>query len=273
MTHFAFHGDLPMCRYLHHVRGASILVVADEHKAERHRPFWFPMYAAVRRENYLVAKWLFQEGAVKDLINVGGGYSPLMSLFHFGRKSKEANFLVKWFVTQGAIQYWTQTTGRALRLRGETNTLADAVVVHYLEWSGELIRSTSAFRSFLLGTLRAPQYSVKALEQLLTEKTGDSEVASLLVQNAVGAGNEGVIWNRLRRRQSNNECLGSHPGISKYIGDFVGIVKSKAELDRIKEFHDLFSSAQHDGTNYYNESDHTNSDSESSSDQSDDDSG
>ena len=165
-----------------------------------------------------------------------------------------------------------QRTDHNTRLKKELGAYyLDDVREHFFEWSGELLRSTSAFHSFLLGTLPAPQYSAKALEQLLTGKTGDAEVASLLVQNALAAGNEDVIWNKLlRRRQSNNECLGSHPGILKHIGDFIGIAQSKAELDRIKEFHDILLFVQNHNENA--KMDHTNSDSESSSDQSDDDS-
>ena len=117
---------------------------------------------------------------------------------------------------------------------------------HHLEWSGDLLRSTSAFHSFLLGTAPAPQYSAKALKELLTGKTGDAELASLLVQNTLAAGNEDAIWDRLHRRRANNECLGSHPGILKHVGDFVGVVRSKTELDRIKEFHYLLLSVQRD---------------------------
>ena len=242
VTHFAYHGDLPMCRYLHHARGASILVVKDEHKTQPYPVFWFPMYAAIRKENYFVAKWLFQEGAIEDLVRYGSSPSPIKHLFELCPKSKNATCLVKWFVTQGAIQYWTQTTYHIFRLKADLSYLGDDARAHHLGWSGDLLRSTSAFRSFLLGTLPAPQYSAELLEQLLIEKTGVAEVASLLVQNTLAAGNERIVWNKLCRQPANNECLGSHPGILKQICGYIGIVKSKAELDRIEEFHDFLSS-------------------------------
>ena len=243
MTYFALCGDLPMCRYLHHVRGASTTIVAEENRTNPNADvFWFPMYAAVQKQNYLVAKWLFQEGAVKDLVcmHVRGHPSPIKILFTqvLATEAKEATCLAKWFVTQGAIQFWMQARVRTFCGNKEIATLGNDVGVHHLEWSGDLIRSTSAFHLFLLGTLPAPQYSASALENALTEKTGDAEVASLLVQNTLAAGNETTISNRLRRHPGNNECLGSHPGILKHIGDFVGIIQSKTELDRIKEFHE-----------------------------------
>ena len=63
MAHFAFHGDLPMCRYLHHVRGASTTKAAQEHRtSEMGRndtaPFWKPLYGAIYMKKYDVAKWL-----------------------------------------------------------------------------------------------------------------------------------------------------------------------------------------------------------------------
>ena len=131
--------------------------------------FWFPMYAAVQKQNYLVAKWLFQEGAVKDLVcmHVRGHPSPIKILFTqvLATEAKEATCLAKWFVTQGAIQFWMQARVRTFCGNKEIATLGNDVGVHHLEWSGDLIRSTSAFHLFLLGTLPAPQYSASALEK------------------------------------------------------------------------------------------------------------
>ena len=235
MAYFSLCGDLPMCRYLHHVRGASTTLVAEEHKTIPNADvFWFPMYAAVQKKNYFVAKWLFQEGAVKDLVcmHVRGHPSPIKLLFARA-ESKEATCLAKWFVTQGAIQFWMQAKVRTFCGNKEIAILGNDVRMHHLQWSGDLIRSTSAFHLFLLGTLPAPQYSTSKLEQVQQQQQlADIDAASL-------AGNENTIGNRHRRNPGNNECLGSHPGILKHIGDFVGIVQSKAELDRVKEFHGM----------------------------------
>ena len=64
MAHFAYHGDLPMCRYLFHVRGASTITATDENKTDRGSPvFQFPLYAAASLWHVDVMKWLYQHGA------------------------------------------------------------------------------------------------------------------------------------------------------------------------------------------------------------------
>ena len=49
MTYFAFHGDLPMCRYLHYVRNASTEMPAKKYLADGYWSgvTWYPLYAAI----------------------------------------------------------------------------------------------------------------------------------------------------------------------------------------------------------------------------------
>ena len=71
MTHFAFHGDLPMCRYLYHVRGAVTTTAAQEHRAEPDRPVnYYPIYVAAYEYNFDIVKWLYQHGAKSELLEV-----------------------------------------------------------------------------------------------------------------------------------------------------------------------------------------------------------
>ena len=58
MAHFANFGDLPMCRYLYHVRGASTMAPEEEHWTQRsdnpnmHDMFYIPMWAAVFNDHF-----------------------------------------------------------------------------------------------------------------------------------------------------------------------------------------------------------------------------
>ena len=67
MAYFASRGDLPMCRYLHYVREATMTAPAEEHRTVPVVEVLFsPMYAAIYYNQPEVAKWLFCHGAMKN---------------------------------------------------------------------------------------------------------------------------------------------------------------------------------------------------------------
>ena len=90
MTHFAFHGDLPMCRYLHHVRGAVT-------SSTDGITFWVPMYAALSKGHIDLAKWLYLHGAKNDVWRRSGAYNGFI-LQTVGTKTQH------WFIERGVMQ-------------------------------------------------------------------------------------------------------------------------------------------------------------------------
>lgn len=66
MVYFAREGDLPMCRYLYHVRGATTTAPKEEHKTIPHKVALLPMHPAIIRKQITIVKWLFNHGAKKD---------------------------------------------------------------------------------------------------------------------------------------------------------------------------------------------------------------
>ena len=58
-------------------------------------------------------------------------------------------------------------------------------------------------------------------------------------------GNGQALWDQLQsdigRPKSTNSCLAAHPGISERIGAYVGFVKSKTKIHRLRSFHEIAS--------------------------------
>jgi len=116
-----------------------------------------------------------------------------------------------------------------------------------LDLVDDVLKPIDAFQTFLLGTLpaTAPEYSVDALEQILARKL-ESKQAALMIIEEIGANGKGRdVWNQLLagrgRPQSTNACLGTFPGVLERIGDFVGVLKSKAKVKRAREFRSISS--------------------------------
>ena len=126
MAHFAFHGDSPMCRYLHHVRGASKTKAAQEHRTSEigrdgTSPFWKPLYGAIYTKKYDVAKWLYKNGAKdeifeKEVGRTGTDMLPFQVPFRqaadeYGNEGKAVAFF-KWMIMQGVLESRSNETLR-----------------------------------------------------------------------------------------------------------------------------------------------------------------
>ena len=269
MAHFAFHGDLPMCRYLFHVRGASTTKAAQKHRTsaigrDGTAPFWKPLYGAIYEKRYDVAKWLYKNGAKDEIFEKAVGRTgtdiiPFQVPFdqaadEYGNEGKAVDFF-KWLIMQGVLDHRSKVTFRDLlgnlflndrHCLGQDPETWEIQTVHwskikqyYLSWANELIKSIKAFRTFLLGTWRAPEYSVTELKKLLVQKTGNFLASSMLLDSAVAHGSAKAIWDSFMaqsRSPARNKCLGSFPGVLERIAEFLGVVKSKKERRNIEHF-------------------------------------
>ena len=259
MTYFACLGDLPMCRYLYHVRGASTLAPGVEHLTYRQRSmsplisddeseemnpvFWFPLYVAVHQNHFDTAKWLFHHKAAPDLRRLNEvDRTPFSLCFEvpFDRIKLD---IAKWFIMNGAMDSKKVSVKRGLikySLHGVTHDdrwdgergLKSFVV----DWCDDLILTNSSVRTFLLGTLPKPEYSVESLKQLCAKKLGSIDAATLIVGNAVAMGNCRDLWEELLETFPTNSCLASFPGISETIAEYAGFIKGSTEIRRLKAF-------------------------------------
>lgn len=257
MTHFALHGDLPMCRYLHHVRGASTLAPSDEQKTTE-GDFWFPMYAAVSRVHLDVAKWLFNNGAKADVGRLNtmgspfGGCFTRDHIYTFSRRGKIKGDLLmktdlaKWFILNGAMELGGRSdrsvavacfTG--LRKPSYEWPGRDGVKAFLLDWCDDVLRRDAAFHTFLLGTLPIPEYSVDALKYFCSKKVGSDECASYLIDGAISIGKGQAVWDDLVRKPALNSCLASLPGVTERIASYVGAGMTKKKLERVRQFREI----------------------------------
>ena len=236
MTYFAFHGDLPMCRYLHHVRGSSTTCTSVEWS------FWYPAYAAAFEGKYEILKWMFLHGAKTEVCRAFKGFIADLS-----NENEAAKGLLGWLIMNGAFHDDTdkidKSTVRRLLvdigyLRFDNVLFGESrAAFPCLSWSENVLRSSDSFLTFLLGTW-APGYSADGLKRLLTRKTGNADAASLIVDSVVASGSSESIWKKLvvRREPAHNECLGRHPGVLETIADFVGYERSKTKKERVRSF-------------------------------------
>ena len=260
MTHFAYYGDLPMCRYLYHVRGASTLAPSDEQKTTEGAGFWFPMHAAVYQIRLDTAKWLFNNGAKADARRLSRMGSPFGGCFTkdyicaFSRREKIKGDLLmktdlaKWFILNGAMERGGRTD-RSIAVTcftGLTNpTYAwpgrDGVKAFLLDWCDDVLRQDAAFQTFLLGTLPIPEYSVDALKYFCSKKVGSDKCASYLIDGAISIGKGQAVWDDLVRKPALNSCLASLPGVTERIASFVGAAMTKKKLERVRQFREILS--------------------------------
>jgi len=248
MVFFSFYGDLPMCRYLFHVRGAVTTTAAREHRSEPDDEVeLFPIYTAAVRLKFDVVKWLYKNGAKDEIFNVGGdGCNAISSIFRRLDRNEDRIAVANWLVMEGMLEGRAGNTelgkfvGFMDAMRRIPTRLKEWEEVHdeFLGWMEKLLAPSNAFHTFLLGTVRTPQYSLLAIKQMIAEGIGSAGAASMLVGAANANGTTRDIWDQLMkdngRPTSNNACLASFPGILEKIGDFVGIMKSKQKIRRIK---------------------------------------
>ena len=283
MAYFASIGDLPMCRYLYHVRGATTTAVAAEHMAvPLDEEIFSPLYAAIYYCHPRVAKWLFCHGAKEDAFVYADSNDPkpLSLCFRKIRRDRWSNDtddacremvdLAQWFILNGALEFipgqldpsqalaccaaTVHASVLGMRIDEDNpivsithakNAMDEAMPV-LLSLSEDLLLQTDAFHTFLLGTIPTPNFSDKELKHLLVKKLGSEEAASMIVLREIEAnGNGQALWDQLQsdigRPKSTNSCLAAHPGISERIGAYVGFVKSKTKIHRLRSFHEIAS--------------------------------
>ena len=272
MVHFAYSGDLPMCRYLYHVRGASTTTATNDNRTDMTSAvIWFPIYAAARSLHWHVVKWLYQHGA-KDEMLKPLHYSlydrtVIDRLFYHIHVPDEddimmeeeedddeqtiamANFLT-WLVSSGFLENDLGEADRekAIRLIYEIQPEIEPGTEEYhmnkkreilRGWLAKRLQANHVFRTFLLGTLPNPPYSVSNLKRILSVRTGCAETASLLVDETVSNGKGRAAWSQLMkatgRTTSANACLAPLKGVLEKISDYVGVVRSKTSVTRIRD--------------------------------------
>ena len=224
MTHFAFHGDLPMCRYLYHVREAT--TEAKRNASYASTP-WFPLLAAVRQKHYKLAKWLFLNGADKDIRlksrkTLRSAFGHLVHM-QYARKNAEIMEQVIWYISHGALQDDNSTVDEqtilllrdSLDCEERSNTICcsnwgfwKGVIATFLDAANCYLGPKFSFDAFLLGTLSR-------------RITSNGDVVA-----------------------SSSTCaqLGPHRGVLEKISDYVGYVKSKSEVGRVRDFRDALHS-------------------------------
>jgi len=248
MAFFAYYGDLPMCRYLHHVRGAVTTTATDEHLSEPDdEVLFFPIYAAAYKLNFDIVKWLYRHGAKSEILKVEGEDSALSVCFEVDYQVSNGPDLTKWLVMEGVLEGEGNgneriTIGDLLHevQRGSTYHDSPTYIPNaFLGWMEELVAPNNAFYTFLLGTVQAPQFSVATMKKLVAERLGSVGAASILVDGAIANKNLRNAWDQLMvdvgRPTSTNACLAPFPGVLEKICDYVGIIKSKTKLRRIED--------------------------------------
>ena len=258
LTHFAFYGDLPMCRYLHHVHGASTKTATEAHRAEPSKDVpWFPIYAASWNNQFHILNWLCLNGSISETLKGDDfGESPLGLISDFDRNPKSLEErktrlgLVKWLILEGVLEDDLGKTDRdklCSFLRELTHChggwAQEEVKGVFLDWLKEMLAANCAFHVFMLGTVRNPQYSIAEMKRVLGRRIGSVEAASMLVDTAVKDGSERDIWDQLiadsGRTTSSNSCLASFDGVLEKIGDYVGIIREEKKIKRVKTAQDI----------------------------------
>lgn len=264
MTYFTILGDLPMCRYLYHVRGAATMAPTDDQRTEireritgaRPTSFWFPMQAAVARNKISLAKWLFCNGAKSDVRRYNSRTTPFVwCLSLCQEKGSEVLTLrypdlAKWFILNGALDdsdgnFDADALKSALfhvdRLRQRWSG-PDGLQIFFLDWANGIIKPTESFRAFLLGTLPEPEYSSESLRILCFKKLGNAKAAKLMVDEAISDGTCRSVWYELKRKPANNACLGALPGVLERIAGYVDVTKSESTVKKMVQLRAAISS-------------------------------
>ncbi|CAB9502924.1 expressed unknown protein [Seminavis robusta] len=226
MTYFCFYGDLPMCRYVHSHGGATTRAGGE---------FWFPMYAAIFKGNMEVVQWLFQNGAKEDVVAKNSrNLSPWCVCWNNCDSSCDSVWrakrltIAKWLLVQGAIGLDARALACNLKSEGIDGRWKDHRP-QALSWSTGVIQTHDAFQTFLMGTLVAPDFSMKALHAKMVSKLGSKDAADIFVESA---GNETgkVLWEKMMepRKESPVQLLSGNVGVLRSIADFVGAVALSA---------------------------------------------
>ena len=256
MVYFARVGDLPMCRYLFHVRGATTTAPKEEHKTKPHKVALHPMHPAIIRKQIAIVKWLFNHGAKKDArtYNRSVSLNPFawcLSLKPPNHKSGQIRRhpdLAKWFILNGAMD---DDDGN-IDVNAIKSTLyyvnflesqwygSDGILNLFLDWSDSFIKTNNSFHVFLLGTAGPPKYTPEALRAFCSKKLGNTKAAALLVDGAISNGTHRTVWKELMRKPADNACLSAFPGVLERIADYVGVTKSKSKMRRIMQFRASF---------------------------------
>ena len=171
--------------------------------------------------------------------------------------------LTQWLILNGAIDdvlvpgqidpfraraCCAATVRASMRITGQTtvtitqakNALAKAKPI-LMNLTNDLLMQTDAFHAFLLGTLPTPNFSEEELKNLLVKKLGSEGAASIVIEEIKANGKGRALWDQLQsdigRPESSNSCLLAYPGILERISAYVGILKSKTKLSRLRTFH------------------------------------
>ena len=253
MAHFARAGDLPMCRYLYHARGATTTAPKEEHETEPHFIALQPMHSAIGWNQIAVVKWLFNHGAKEDVTryNKRIGINPFVRCLSLCSREKGSENLTlrypdlaKWFILNGLFD----NSDGNIDLNAIKSALcrmknlekrwygSDGILKFFLDWSESFIKANESFSVFLLGTTRPRKYTVDALRAICSEKLGNAKAATLLVDGAISSGTHQTVWKELTRKPANNACLEGFPGVLERIADYVGITKSKSKLRKMVQF-------------------------------------
>ena len=156
-----------------------------------------------------------------------------------------ADFIM-WLVSNGFLENDSGQADRqkAVRLIYEMYPKAEEYYLNKTRdilrgWLTKRLQANHAFHTFLLGTLPNPPYSASNLKRILSVRIGCAETASLLVDKAISSGEGRTFWNQLMsstgRTTSANACLAPLKGVLRKISDYVGAVRSKASVARIKD--------------------------------------
>lgn len=173
-----------------------------------------------------LAQWLILNGAIDNGL-VPGQVDPFRA-----RACCAATVRACTWITEET----TVTTTQA------KHTLAKAKGV-LMKLTNDLLMQTDAFHTFLLGTLPTPHFSEKELKHLLVTKLGSEGAASIVIEEIQANGKGRALWDQLQsdigRPESSITCLSACPGILERIGAYVGILKSKTKLSRLRTFHGI----------------------------------
>ena len=228
-----------MCRCLYHVRGAVTTRCPVE---------WCPIFSASNHYHFDVVKWLYQNGAKSEVLEVMEETSAISTCFYATNQfplRKGAVDFAKWLILEGVLEEGSaKPDARRLhhflyevQYQNELWELEDMPRL-FIGWMGDLLQPNILFHNCLLGTLPDPQYSDGAMKKMLGTRIG-SVGASMLVDEAVTKGKSRDIWDSLLtdigRTASANACLASFDGVLEKIGDYVGIIKNKTKLKRIAD--------------------------------------
>ena len=259
MTYFARAGDLPMCRYLYHVRGATTTAAAEEHKTKPNKLALHPMHQAILRNQITIVKWLFNHGAKEDAANARSyiwklgkpsiNFNPFASCLSSKNASGSGGptrwwhpDLAKWFILNGALDNSEgnidvnaiESAQRYLHRRTQWYG-PDGLRGFFLDWSESCIKPNVSFHVFLLGTAKPSKYTPEALRALCSKKLGNTKAAALLVDGSIANGTYRTVWKELTK-PADNACLEAFPGVLERIADYVGVTKSKSKMRRMMQF-------------------------------------